>query len=70
MTALKQQGLIDYEMFSFDFKLEGKQSKMVFGDIDTEVVNNFHDIIWIPVLDKADTDYWKLPLTSVSYGGK
>ena len=68
VSALKLQGLIDYEIFSFDFQVQEKQSKMIFGDIDTSIVDNFHDIIWVPVLDKDETDYWKLPMTSLSYG--
>lgn len=70
VSALKKEGLIDHEMFSINFKMEGKQSKMIFGDIDMKIVSNLNDIIWIPVLDKSNSDYWKLPLSSVQYGSK
>jgi saccharopepsin len=67
VTALKQQGLIDYEIFSFDFKTKDEKSKMIFGDIDTSIVANFHDIIWVPLEGEVD-DYWNLPLRGAYYG--
>jgi hypothetical protein len=66
VTALKQQGLIDYEIFSFDFRLQAEKSRMIFGDIDTEIVSNFHDIIWVPM--DGQNEYWSLPLRGVKYG--
>lgn len=66
VTALKEQGLIDYEIFSFDFKAEAEKSKMIFGDIDTNIVNNFHEIIWVPM--ETEAEYWSLPLRSVYFG--
>lgn len=66
VTALKEQGLIDYEMFSFDFQLQEKKSKMIFGDVDREIVNNLHDLIWLPV--DGDGEYWSLPCREVHYG--
>ena len=68
VTVLKNQGLIDYEMFSFDFKLEGEKSKMIFGDIDREIVKNMNDFVWVPM--KGEEDYWSLPLKSVEFGSK
>jgi len=66
VTALKEQGLIEYEIFSFDFKPQNEKSKMIFGDIDTKIVSNFHDIIWVPI--EGGEEYWNLPLRSTSYG--
>ncbi|CAI2364930.1 unnamed protein product [Moneuplotes crassus] len=68
VTALKEQGIIDYEMFSFDFKLQGNKSKMIFGDIDRELVKNPRDFIWVPM--KGQEDYWNLPLTGVYFGNQ
>ncbi len=68
VTALKNQGIIDYEMFSFDFNLQGKKSKMIFGDIDRDLVKDPHDFVWVPM--KGQEDYWNLPLKGVYFGNK
>ncbi|CAI2365565.1 unnamed protein product [Moneuplotes crassus] len=66
VTALKQQGIIDYEMFSFDFKPVGMKSKMIFGDIDREIAQNLSEFVWAPM--EGEEDYWTLPLTGVYFG--
>ena len=67
VSLLKQEGLVDFEMFSFDFKTDNKKSKVIFGDVDTDIVNNFHDIVWAPWAGN-DPEYWTIPVSSVKYG--
>ncbi|CAI2368138.1 unnamed protein product [Moneuplotes crassus] len=68
VTTLKEQGIIDDEIVSFDYKPVGMDSRIIFGDIDTEVVKNKSDIAWIPM--KGGTNYWILSINSVYYGDK
>eukprot|EP00343_Euplotes_focardii_P002800 CAMPEP_0205805516 /NCGR_PEP_ID=MMETSP0205-20121125/8772_1 /ASSEMBLY_ACC=CAM_ASM_000278 /TAXON_ID=36767 /ORGANISM="Euplotes focardii, Strain TN1" /LENGTH=333 /DNA_ID=CAMNT_0053076877 /DNA_START=61 /DNA_END=1063 /DNA_ORIENTATION=- len=66
VTSLKTNDLIEYEMFSFDFKLQGEKSKMIFGDIDKSIVKNPHNIVWVPM--NGEEDYWTLPLKGIYFG--
>ena len=67
VSLLKQNDLIDFEMFSFDFKSEDKNSKVIFGDVDTDIVNNLHDVIWAPWAGD-DEEYWTIPVGGIRYG--
>ena len=39
---------------------------MIFGDIDKDIVSNFHDLIWVPA--DGEEDYWTLPLRHTWFG--
>jgi len=66
VSALKNSSLIDNEIFSFDFNLEGERSKMIFGEIDRRIVRDPKNMVWIPM--KEEEDYWSLPLKKCKYG--
>lgn len=66
INTLKIQGIIDHEIASFDYKPAGMKSKVIFGGIDTETVENESDIVWIPM--KERNGCWAFSITSVFYG--